>query len=569
MMAFDGLFAHAMVNELKNTLVNGRVAKISQPYSNEVILTIRSNRQNYPLLLSANPNYARIQVTKIPYTNPQTPTNFTMMLRKYLDGAKIEDIWQLQNDRVIYLSFTRRNELGDQITLLLSIEIMGRHSNVILIDSQENKVLDAIKHVSAHQDRYRTLLPGSTYRTPPKQDKSDPFSKQELYVELNEQYPNRDVLAQKLVDTYQGFSQLSGLQLADTLHSTNYPSLQEAYAYFLDKTKHPDPVILINNNKLDFSFLSAGMKIKSTWSTLSELLDAFYQDKAEHDRVKQQGANLIKVVTNNLQKNQRKLKKQNKELQATENADSYRIKGELLTTYLYQVQRGMNSITLPNYYDNDNLLEISLSNQLSPSQNAQKYFKRYQKLKNAVVYLNQQIKNTKAEITYLESLASAIELADPRDLPEIKLELQEQGYLKTQKDKRSPKKARRKNKSKPELYYATDGTEISVGKNNIQNDHLTMKTARKDEIWLHVKNIPGSHVIVHSNSPSESTLLEAAQIAAYYSKGRASANVAVDYVPVKNIRKPNGAKPGFVIYEGQKTLYVTPQKDQIDSLKQK
>lgn len=566
-MAFDGLFAHAMVNELKNTLVGGRVAKISQPYSNEVILTIRANRHNYPLLLSANPNYARIQITKIPYENPQTPTNFTMMLRKYLDGAKIQDIWQLQTDRVIYLSFTRRNELGDQITLLLSIEIMGRHSNVILIDSQENKVLDAIKHVPVQQDRYRTLLPGSTYRTPPKQEKTDPFSEQDFFSELNKQFPNRDVLASELMKAYQGFSKLSGLLLADTLHSAEYKTVNEAYKSFLEKTENPTPVIITHNDKIDFSFFSGQMEVQSTWETLSELLDKFYQEKAQHDRVKQQGADLIKVVKNNLRKNERKLKKQEKELKATENADFYRIKGELLTTYLYKVKRGMTSVTLPNYYNNEQPEKINLSNQLSPSQNAQKYFKRYQKLKNAVKYLGEQIRHTKSEINYLESLASTIELADPSDLPEIKVELQDQGYLKSQKNSPAAKNKRRKSLSKPAEFTSNDGTRISVGKNNKQNDHLTMKIAKKSDFWLHVKNIPGSHVIVHSSSPSDETLTQAAQIAAYFSKGRSSANVAVDYVPVKNIRKPNGAKPGFVIYEGQKTIYVTPEKEEIEKLK--
>ncbi|WEV55865.1 Rqc2 family fibronectin-binding protein [Ligilactobacillus acidipiscis] len=566
-MAFDGLFAHAMVNELKNTLVGGRVAKISQPYSNEVILTIRANRHNYPLLLSANPNYARIQITKIPYENPQTPTNFTMMLRKYLDGAKIQDIWQLQTDRVIYLSFTRRNELGDQITLLLSIEIMGRHSNVILIDSQENKVLDAIKHVPVQQDRYRTLLPGSTYRTPPKQEKTDPFSEQDFFSELNKQFPNRDVLASELMKAYQGFSKLSGLLLADTLHSAEYKTVNEAYKSFLEKTENPTPVIITHNDKIDFSFFSGQMEVQSTWETLSELLDKFYQEKAQHDRVKQQGADLIKVVKNNLRKNERKLKKQEKELKATENADFYRTKGELLTTYLYRVKRGMTSVTLPNYYNNEQPEKINLSNQLSPSQNAQKYFKRYQKLKNAVKYLGEQIRHTKSEINYLESLASTIELADPSDLPEIKVELQEQGYLKSQKNSPAAKNKKRKSLSKPAEFTSNDGTRISVGKNNKQNDHLTMKIAKKSDFWLHVKNIPGSHVIVHSSSPSDETLTQAAQIAAYFSKGRSSANVAVDYVPVKNIRKPNGAKPGFVIYEGQKTIYVTPEKEEIEKLK--
>ncbi|GBG95885.1 fibronectin-binding protein [Ligilactobacillus salitolerans] len=566
-MAFDGLFAHAMVHELNDLLSGGRVTKISQPYSNEVILTIRANRQNYPLLLSANPNYARIQITHIPYANPQTPTNFTMMLRKYLDGARITNIWQLENDRVIYLDFTSRNELGDLITLQLSIEIMGRHSNVILLDAHSEKVLDAIKHVPVEQDRYRTLLPGSTYKQPPKQDKIDPFTAQTLlYQELVEKYANRDVLAAELVKTYQGFSRLSGLILADTLHSTKFASLPQAFAAFLDKTTHPDPIILEQNDKLDFTFISGEFPIHSHWDSLSQMLDVFYQEKAERERVRQQGSQLIKVVTTNLRKNQRKLKKQEKELAATQQADSYRIKGEILTTYLYQVQQGQAEITLPNYYEDNKMLKIDLSKQLSPSQNAQKYFKRYQKLKNAVLFLNKQIQLTKQEISYLESIETAIELADPAGLPQIKLELQQQGYLRQQNKRQNNKKTRQAKQSQPAEFSSSDGVKISVGRNNLQNDRLTLKTARKDDIWLHVKNLPGSHVIVHSKEPSKQTLLQAAYLAAYFSKARASANVAIDYVPVRNIHKPNGAKPGYVIYEGQKTLYVTPEKDEMQEL---
>ena len=552
-MTFDGLFTHAMIHELNQTLQNGRVTKISQPYPNEVILTIRANRTNYPVLLSANPRYARFQITQIPYTNPAVPTNFTMMLRKYLEGAKLLEIKQLDNDRVVYFEFLTRNELGDKLPLLLSAEIMGRYSNVILINQSTNKIIDTIKHIGIDQNRYRTLLPGATYRQPPTQNKENPFKQDSnTFEELIQKYPNREVLADNLLKQYQGISRDNALALADKLHSSN--NSVQAFNNFLAMTEDPIPTMNGNN----FSIFADNPNNKK-FTTLSEMLDVFYHTKANRDRVQQQGGQLLHVIRKNLQRNKKKLKKLSNELKATENADEYRIKGEVLTTYLYQIKRGMTKITLPNFYDNNKEITISLSNQLSPSQNAQKYFKKYQKLKNAVTFVNEQIELTKKEVAYLEEIQTQIELATPADLNDIKTELQQEGYIKKKQQK--SKHSSRVKINKPESFIASDGTEILVGKNNLQNEKLTLHTAKKTDIWLHAKNIPGSHVIIKSNNPSDETLFEAAMLAAYFSKFRSSANVPIDYVQVKNIRKPNGSKPGFVIYEGQKTLTVTPTED--------
>ena len=559
-MTFDGLFTHAMIHELNQTLQNGRVTKISQPYPNEVILTIRANRTNYPVLLSANPRYARFQITQIPYTNPAVPTNFTMMLRKYLEGAKLLKIKQLDNDRVVYFEFLTRNELGDKLPLLLSAEIMGRYSNVILINQSTNKIIDTIKHVGMDQNRYRTLLPGATYRQPPTQNKENPFEQDSnTFEELIQKYPNREVLADNLLKQYQGISRDNALALADKLHSSN--NFVQAFNDFLAMTENPIPTMNGNN----FSIFADNPNDKK-FTTLSEMLDIFYHTKANRDRVQQQGGQLLHVIRKNLQRNKKKLKKLSNELKATENADEYRIKGEVLTTYLYQIKRGMTKITLPNFYDNNKEITISLSNQLSPSQNAQKYFKKYQKLKNAVTFVNEQIELTKKEVAYLEEIQTQIELATPADLNDIKTELQQEGYIKKKQQK--SKHSSRVKINKPESFIASDGTEILVGKNNLQNEKLTLHTAKKTDIWLHAKNIPGSHVIIKSNNPSDETLFEAAMLAAYFSKFRSSANVPIDYVQVKNIRKPNGSKPGFVIYEGQKTLTVTPTEDFVLELRQ-
>ena len=559
-MTFDGLFTHAMIHELNQTLQNGRVTKISQPYPNEVILTIRANRTNYPVLLSANPRYARFQITQIPYTNPAVPTNFTMMLRKYLEGAKLLEIKQLDNDRVVYFEFLTRNELGDKLPLLLSAEIMGRYSNVILINQSTNKIIDTIKHVGMDQNRYRTLLPGATYRQPPTQNKENPFEQDSnTFEELIQKYPNREVLADNLLKQYQGISRDNALALADKLHSSN--NFVQAFNDFLAMTEDPIPTMNGNN----FSIFADNPNDKK-FTTLSEMLDVFYHTKANRDRVQQQGGQLLHVIRKNLQRNKKKLKKLSNELKATENADEYRIKGEVLTTYLYQIKRGMTKIALPNFYDNNKEITISLSNQLSPSQNAQKYFKKYQKLKNAVTFINEQIELTKKEVAYLEEIQTQIELATPADLNDIKTELQQEGYIKKKQQK--SKHSSRVKINKPESFIASDGTEILVGKNNLQNEKLTLHTAKKADIWLHAKNIPGSHVIIKSNNPSDETLFEAAMLAAYFSKFRSSANVPIDYVQVKNIRKPNGSKPGFVIYEGQKTLTVTPTEDFVLELRQ-
>ena len=559
-MTFDGLFTHAMIHELNQTLQNGRVTKISQPYPNEVILTIRANRTNYPVLLSANPRYARFQITQIPYTNPAVPTNFTMMLRKYLEGAKLLKIKQLDNDRVVYFEFLTRNELGDKLPLLLSAEIMGRYSNVILINQSTNKIIDTIKHVGMDQNRYRTLLPGATYRQPPTQNKENPFEQDSnTFEELIQKYPNREVLADNLLKQYQGISRDNALALADKLHSSN--NFVQAFNDFLAMTEDPIPTMNGNN----FSIFADNPNDKK-FTTLSEMLDVFYHTKANRDRVQQQGGQLLHVIRKNLQRNKKKLKKLSNELKATENADEYRIKGEVLTTYLYQIKRGMTKIALPNFYDNNKEITISLSNQLSPSQNAQKYFKKYQKLKNAVTFINEQIELTKKEVAYLEEIQTQIELATPADLNDIKTELQQEGYIKKKQQK--SKHSSRVKINKPESFIASDGTEILVGKNNLQNEKLTLHTAKKTDIWLHAKNIPGSHVIIKSNNPSDETLFEAAMLAAYFSKFRSSANVPIDYVQVKNIRKPNGSKPGFVIYEGQKTLTITPTEDFVLELRQ-
>lgn len=559
-MAFDGFFTHAVVHELDQTLATGRVAKVNQPYPAELIMTIRAHRHNYSLLLSANPTYPRMQITQIAYQNPAVPSNFAMTMRKYLEGAILESIEQVDNDRIIKMNFKTRDELGDQQRLVLVIEIMARHSNVSLVNEKNHKIIDTIKHVGSDQNRVRLLLPGATFVMPPKQDKVNPYLPNQIYTDLVRKDLDENELAKQLQARYQGLGRQSAQELARELQVSS--DLPTTYHTFLKQFENPDPVIYDDNNgKRQFAaFLPSNIKEEQLthYDTLSVMLDAFYAQKAERDRSKELAGQVLKVLHNELKKDRRKVKKLKQQLEDAAKADYYRIRGEILTTYLGKLTAGMTEITLPNFYDDNKPLKIKLDPELSPSRNAQKYFTKYDKLKTSVDYVKEQLKLANDEINYLANIESQIDLASPADIQEIRLELQQQGYIKQKRQK--SKKRRKVRVSKPEEFHTSNGTTVLVGKNNLQNDRLSFKIANKNDIWLHVKDIPGSHVIIRDSDPDEQTLLEAAQLAAYFSKGRNSDNVPVDYLPAKRLHKPNGAKPGFVTFTGQKTLYVTPHK---------
>lgn len=562
-MSFDGLFTHAMINELNETLAGGRIMKIHQPYPNEIFLVIRSNRKNYPLLLSAHPSLARMQISEIKYKNPQTAPNFAMMLRKHLEGAQLLRIEQVENDRIARLVISGRNEMGDAEKTVLILEMMGRHSNLFLVDGESDRIIDLIKHVPADQNRVRTLMPGGQYILPPKQDVINPFTDLTGLANLILDIPDTAELAKAIQQRFQGFARDSALELATVVQQPG-DAMAHAKAW-LAHFDDPNPMIVTEDQKMTFvpfKWLTVPGQSQE-YPTLSALLDAYYAGKSERDRVNQQASNVLRVVRNELKKNTTKMDKQQKELDAAAGADEFKVKGELLTTYMHQIERGMTSIELPNYYDNNEPLKITLSNQLGPSQNAQRYFTKYNKLKASVKFLNEQRAIAQTEVDYFENLLAQIELASPKDVEEIRQELVQGGYLREQTKKKQKPQA-----SQPEKFYATDGTMIEVGKNNLQNERLSMKTAAKSDTWMHTKDIPGSHVIIHSDNPSDETLTEGAMLAAYFSKARESANVPVDYLPVRRLRKPNGAKPGFVIFEGQTTISVTPTLAEIEQLRQ-
>ena len=549
-MSFDGFFLHHMVEELRAELLNGRIQKINQPFDQELVLQIRSNRQSHRLLLSAHPVFGRIQLTETTFENPAQPSTFIMVLRKYLQGAVIESIEQIENDRIVEITVSNKNEIGDDIQATLIIEIMGKHSNILLVDKSSNKVLEVIKHIGFSQNSYRTLLPGATYIAPPSTDALNPFTiKDEKLFEILQ---TQELTAKNLQSLFQGLGRDTAIELEKLLTDNRLSNFRD---FFKQETK---PCLTDKS----FSCVPFSTKIEGHFSSLSQLLDVFYKDKAERDRVKQQASELIRRVENELQKNRQKLKKQEKELQATENAEEFRQKGELLTTFLHQVPNDQDQVILDNYYTNQPIT-ISLDKALTPNQNAQKYFKRYQKLKEAVKYLTDLIEETKATILYLESVETVLNQAGLDEIAEIREELIQTGFIRRRQREKIQKR------KKPEKYLASDGkTIILVGRNNLQNEELTFKIARKEELWFHAKDIPGSHVVISGNlNPSDEVKTDAAELAAYYSKGRLSNLVQVDMIEVKKLNKPTGGKPGFVTYTGQKTLRVTPDSEKIESMK--
>ena len=549
-MSFDGFFLHHMVEELRSELLNGRIQKINQPFEQELVLQIRSNRKSHRLLLSAHPVFGRIQLTESAFENPAQPSTFIMVLRKYLQGAVIESIEQIENDRIVEITVSNKNEIGDHIQATLISEIMGKHSNILLVDKSSHKILEVIKHIGFSQNSYRTLLPGATYIAPPSTEAINPFMvKDEKLFEILQ---TQELTAKNLQNLFQGLGRDTATELERQLLNDKLATFRN---FFGQETK---PCLTDKS----FSCVPFYSKTAENFDSLSQLLDIYYKDKAERDRVKQQASELIRRVENELQKNRQKLKKQEKELLATENAEEFRQKGELLTTFLHQVPNDQDQVILENYYTNQPIT-IALDKALTPNQNAQRYFKRYQKLKEAVKYLTNLIEETKATILYLESVETVLNQAGLDEIAEIREELIQTGFIRRRQREKIQKR------QKPEQYLASDGkTIIYVGRNNLQNEELTFKMARKEELWFHAKDIPGSHVVISGNlNPTDEIKTDAAELAAYFSKGRLSNLVQVDMIEVKKLNKPTGGKPGFVTYTGQKTLRVTPDPEKIQSMK--
>lgn len=546
-MAYDGIMMHQVKKSLIDTIQSGRINKIYQISKYELLFQVRANRKNYQLLISSHPMYARVQLTSLTYPTPEAPNPLTMLFRKLLEGGYIKEIEQIDLDRILKITFACHNELGDAIEYILYIEIMGKHSNIILV-GKNNKIIDCIKHISPSMNTERFLQPGALYQLPPMVEKLNPFT-------------NDFVEDSQLTKIYQGMAPILSKEILYRIdQGEDFKEIMNQIA------NSQDLYITKVNDKEYFHVIElTHLQGATTKYPLFDGLDLHFNEIDQKERIKQQTSNLLKFIQNEYQKNTTKLKKLKATLEDSENSDDYRIKGDLLYASLHLMQKGMTSVEVDNYYDNTKM-KITLDPKLDPKANAQKYYQKYQKAKNSIDILHQQIELTEKEIDYFDSLITAMAQASYYDALEIKEELENEGYLKKKKQRNTIRKKRIPQFKK---YLTKDGIEIDIGKNNLQNDYLTFKYAHRYDMWFHAKDMPGSHVIVKAQDLDEYTIRLAAKIAAYYSKGKNSSSVPVNYTFVKTLKKPAGSKPGKVILDNYKTIYIDPDEEFLKELTQK
>jgi len=582
-MALDGGFLYRIAKEISDIAVGGRVEKIHQPSREEIVISIRCKGGAVKLLVSANAGNPRIHITESPIDNPQTPPMFCMLMRKKLTGARLSAIHQNGLDRTLHLKFDGYDDLGDPAVFTLVCEIMGRHSNIILFD-QNNKIIDAIKRVTAETSSVRQVLPGIIYSSPPAQDKLDPLSAS--FEELSSvllKCPQDTELSSALLSSLQGISPVVARELAykcgaefvRDLNQYTLSLLQKAVGSLvaaLDDTSSP-PVMLLNSDGVpkDFSFIDIDqygeVMSKKYYSSCCALLDSFYRERGSCDRMRQRTHELQKHISNLLSRLNRKIEIQKKELDDTKNRDSLRIFGDILSANLYSLTKGAQSARLLDFYSGEEVV-IPLNPTLSPQQNAQKYYSDYKKACAAEKILTELISSGETEVRYIESILDLISRASTdSEISAIRDELSSQGYLKTRKF------TNKKNEKLPPLkYISSDGFTILSGRNNLQNDRLSLKDSRPDDIWLHTKSVHGSHTLIlrgDATSIPNRTIEQAAIIAAYNSKARDSVNVQVDYTLAKYVKKIPGAKPGMVSYVNYSTAVVSPDSDLVASLASK
>jgi predicted ribosome quality control (RQC) complex YloA/Tae2 family protein len=581
-MALDGLVVHSLVHELQSC-AGGRIGKIHQPTNQDIVMQIRSQNGNHKLLLSANPTYPRVHFTARQFSNPMEAPMFCMLLRKYCEGSVIESIEQVGMERVILMRVRKRDELGDVSVKEIVIEIMGRHSNIILLDPKSGTIHDGIHHVTPAISSYRSVLPGSQYVEPPEQGKLNPLEvdKEAFLAALEEEAGKSEGDVrwdQVIVARFSGVSPLAAREIvyrASVLETSTAGGITErlwnAFDSVMEQIRtHAYEAVIAENTETGKSFFSVIRLThiqgeSQSFRSVSDCLESYYGDKAERDTVKQKTADLHRFLQNEREKNVKKLEKLKETLEEAKDADRLRILGELITASLHTIKKGDKQAEVIDYYDElQRNVTIQLDPLLTPSDNAQRYFKKYTKAKNSMTVVTEQMASSQEEIRYIDILLQQLGSASVVDIEEIREELTEQGYLRSRKRQTKGKK---KKKDKPAVtcYQSSEGISMYVGKNNIQNEYLTNRLAQPSDTWLHTKDIPGSHVVIRSSEFGETTLHEAAQLAAYFSQARESSQVPVDYTLVRYVRKPNGAKPGFVIYDRQKTLYVTPE---VSALKQ-
>lgn len=575
-MALDGIYLYNLINELKDSLLNSRIDKINQPEKDEIIINVRG-KENKKLLISSSSKYPRLHFTTISKNNPLQPPVFCMVLRKYLTGGRIIDIYQQSTDRIISIDIANKDEMGFDSVYTLVIEIMARHSNISLVRKRDNKIMESIKHITANKNSFRVLYPGVTYVFPPASDKLNPFdfSKEDLKEELGKinNEINEKVFSRILTGV--------GKNLSLEMYSLFSKEFGDSYVfddlfnfisnYFNNIFENEKNIIFYRDEKiLDFYFKDLWVLDdckKEFYESNSELLDAFFSNKDKQDRLHAKSADIQRLINTNIDRCLKKIKVLENTLKECEKKEEYKIKGELLTSYIYSINKGDKSVELLNYYsEEEEYLKIELDENKTPSENIQFYFKKYNKLKKAEESALEQLEINEDELKYLNSVSSSIQAADNyEDIDGVKNELIETGYVRF---RRNPKDKKKQKMSKPYHYVSSDGIDIYVGKNNIQNDYLTLKFADKYDTWLHTKDIPGSHVIVKSSDVPDKTLEEAANLAVFYSKGKGGNKIPVDYTLVKNVKKPSGSKPGMVIYSTNKTVYMdSPKEITLEKLK--
>lgn len=581
-MALDGIVLHSVVHELHTSLVGGRVDKLFQPDRHSIVMLVRQPGKNLRVFMSSDPQQARIQLTDIQLENPATPPAYCMLLRKHLEGGRITAVQQQQLDRVVRLTVENWDEPGGITARTLVVEIMGKHSNIILLTDQEI-ILDALCRIPGALNRHREILPGRRYIAPPAQAKQHPFAAdaQSVCSALTVASPQQKT-ANALVQSFMGVGPgtareiitRAGLPADNTLHHLSDAQLAQLAGIFVQfmsavrqHNYHPTVVTPhTGGGVIDFAcydLLQYPDTDRRHYPAMSRAMDFFF--RAERIKSSPGKEVLVKRMRNEKNRAERKLQIQQEELQAARQAEDLKILGDLLTANIALLQKGQTEITVLNYYDPDQQeITVSLDPRLSPAENMQHYYHRYAKAKRSIAILERQIGETRMEINYLDALLVQLTNALTKaDLQEIRLELSEQGYLPpasvTGKKNKRPTAAPA---VMPLRFISPDGWEIFVGKNNRQNDYVTFKLGRGRDIWLHTKDIPGSHVILRVQNPElpPDTLTMAAKLAAYFSKSRTSSQVPVDYTLRKHVRKPSGAKPGFVIYEQQRTIYVTPDE---------
>lgn len=556
-MALDGIFLHHLKNEIAEFAVDSRVDKIYQPSRDELVINLRSREGSKRLLLSCNADSARIHFTDYPPENPPKPPMFCLLLRKRLTGAWITDVIQEDLERVVKINFSGTDELGDKRSYSLIIEIMGRYSNIIFVD-ENGKIIDSLKRIDENKSQVREVLPGVTYTAPPKQDKMNIFTDDTESIKSKIKSSNKG-LYKAVMDAVKGVSPIICREFENGL------TVDE----FKKKAQNPDPVIVIVDTPKDFAFMNITQydnlaEIKH-YDTFSRLLDYFYYERVRLMRIKARSADLFKRLTTLQERAVRKAANREQELAGCKDKDTFKLFGDLINSNQYRLEKGQAYYDLENYYNNNELVRIPADIFLTPAQNAQKYYKEYRKKQIAEEKLVDFINQAKAEAEYFETVIDALSRAETdSEISEIKAELSLQGYLKKAADKKKNQKS-----LKPMCFKTRDGFTVWVGRNNLMNDRLTMKTAKNYDTWFHVQDSAGSHVICETSGTeiTDEAIHDCAVLAAYYSKARVSSNVAVDYTLIKNIKKPNGAKPGFVIYDTYRTEFVTPTMEEAEGLK--